>query len=189
MLASTSNQLRNRVKHLSDALNYFWIRWRDEYLVELRDVHRYTNLACSPSPQIVVGDVVIVHDEDFPRCSWKLGRVEKVFPGKDGRIRAAVVRLSTGKGTLRRPIQLLYPLEVHDEDNGATDASPDSRGTRTTTETASGTTSSNTEDVTDQGDSSTITSDGLRSPRTAALEARDRLKAMTLLDEDELERY
>ena len=40
MLASTSNQLRNRVKRLSNVLNYFWVRWSDEYLTGLRDVHR-----------------------------------------------------------------------------------------------------------------------------------------------------
>ena len=53
---------------------------------------------------------------------------------------------------------------------------------------------SNAEDVTNQCDSSIITvcndsrpSDGRRSRSTAAVEARDRLKAMTLRDEDELE--
>ena len=52
-------------------------------LTGLRDVHRYTNQACGPSPQIMVGDV-IVHDEDLPRSSGKLGRVEKVLAGQDG---------------------------------------------------------------------------------------------------------
>ena len=105
------------------------------------------------------------------------------------------MRLSTGQGRLRRPIQLLYPLEVRDEGDGANDAGPDSQGRRTTTpERTNGTAAGNTEDMTNQGDSSTITvfdnsrlSDGCRPRRTAALEARDRLKAMTLLDEDELE--
>ena len=32
-----------------------------------------------------------------------------------------MVRLSTGQRALLRPIQLLYPLEVRDEDDGATD--------------------------------------------------------------------
>ena len=38
--------------------------------------------------------------------------------GNDGSIRAATVQLSSGQGTLNRPIQLLYPLKVHEnEDN------------------------------------------------------------------------
>ena len=157
MLAFTSNQLKNRVRRLSDVLNYFWIQWRKEYLTGLRDVHRYTNQARGPSPQMIVGDAVIDHDEDFRCISWKLGRVEKLLSGQHGQIRAAVVQLSTGQETLRRPIQLLYPLDVRDEDDGTNDAGPDSRRTRITTEKANGTRASNTEDVTYQGDSSTIT--------------------------------
>ena len=111
-----------------------------------------------------------------------------------------MVRLSIVLRTLCRPIQLLYPLEIRDEDDGATDdgpndntnyAGPDIQGTRTTTERSEGTTSSHTEDVTNQGDSFTITvcddshpSDGQQSQRTTALEAKDHLKVMALQDED-----
>ena len=73
----------------------------------------------------MVGDVVIIHDEVLPRSSWKFERVEKVLSGRDGRIQAAVVQLSTGQGTLHRPIQLLYPLEVSDDNDGATVDGPD----------------------------------------------------------------
>ena len=79
----------------------------------------YTSQAHDPSPQIMAGDVVIVHDEDLPCSSWKLGRAEKVLAGRDGQIRAAMVWLSTGQGTLLWPIQLHYQLEVHDEDDQA----------------------------------------------------------------------
>ncbi|GFQ85554.1 hypothetical protein TNCT_444511, partial [Trichonephila clavata] len=34
----------------------------------------------------------------------------ELFPGRDGRTR--LVKLKTGKGTLLRPVQRLYPLEV-----------------------------------------------------------------------------
>lgn len=36
--------------------------------------------------------------------------VQKVFPGKDGVVRA--VRIKTGRGVLDRPIQHLYPMEL-----------------------------------------------------------------------------
>ena len=32
--------LTKRMRHLIDVMNHFWRRWRDEYLVELRDSHR-----------------------------------------------------------------------------------------------------------------------------------------------------
>lgn len=59
-----------------------------------------------------------MHDESLPHSFWKLARVEKLMTGNDRRIRAATLRLSTGQGTLNRPIQLLYPFEVYEsEDN------------------------------------------------------------------------
>ncbi|GAA6087156.1 uncharacterized protein LOC109098335 [Tachysurus ichikawai] len=42
-----------------------------------------------------------------------LGKIEDVFLGRDGLIRACSVRTSLGT-VLRRPVQLLYPLEISD---------------------------------------------------------------------------
>eukprot|EP00731_Ephydatia_muelleri_P033093 Em0025g49a len=55
-----------------------------------------------------------LHDADHSRVLWKTGIVEKLITGRDGVTRGAVVRLSSAKGpvTLRRPLQLLYPLEM-----------------------------------------------------------------------------
>ena len=111
----TPTQLSDRVKRLNSALNHFWTRWRDEYLLELRTAHRHADHSHTPYSSISIGDMVIIHDESLPRGFWKLGRVEELISGRDSKIRAAVVRLSSGSGTLRRPIQLLYPLEIHSE--------------------------------------------------------------------------
>ena len=49
---------------------------------------------------------------------WKLGKVEELIVGKDSVIRGAVVRISrSGKPSvlLKRPLQLLYPLEVQSQ--------------------------------------------------------------------------
>ena len=37
----TPTDLSKRIKYLNKVLNQFWKRWRDEYLLELRDIHRY----------------------------------------------------------------------------------------------------------------------------------------------------
>nr|CAI5839886.1 unnamed protein product [Callosobruchus analis] len=42
---------------------------------------------------------------------WKMVRVTQVFQGRDGKIRACEVKTADGM-ILRRPIQLLYPLEI-----------------------------------------------------------------------------
>ena len=67
---------------------------------------------------IAIGDVVIVKDEHLPRGHWKLGVVQKVLTGRDGLTRAAVVKVAGSnrqQSTLKRPIQLLYPLEIRSD--------------------------------------------------------------------------
>jgi hypothetical protein len=56
------------------------------------------------------GDVVIVSSDNKNRGAWPLAVVEETYPGKDGVVRA--VRLKTKNGTLERPVQLLYPMEL-----------------------------------------------------------------------------
>ena len=36
------------------------------------------------------GDIVVVHDESYPRAFWKLARVKKLIIGKDGLLQRAV---------------------------------------------------------------------------------------------------
>lgn len=79
------------MKRLNGAPNYFWARWHDEYLLELRDAHRNANHSHVPSPSVSVGDVVVVHEEGLPQGFWKLGKIEEVIPGRDGKVRGAVV--------------------------------------------------------------------------------------------------
>ena len=81
----------------------------------MRESHRY--LATPKNkPPIREGDVVLVEDRDQPRGFWRLARVQKLLTGKDDQVRGAEVRVSTPTGqiTLRRPVQVLYPLELKD---------------------------------------------------------------------------
>ena len=110
----SASQLTKRMKHLASVLNHFWKRWRSEYLNELRESHRYV-ARNTKSTHIATGDVVIVHNESLPRGLWKLGRVQEVFPGADGLPRSALVRVASRNKQhtlLKRPVQLLYPLEI-----------------------------------------------------------------------------
>ena len=67
----SSMELSKRMNHLSNVMNHFWRRWRDEYLTELRNSHRHSAKNAVPTP-VAVGDMVVVHDEDLPRGLWKL---------------------------------------------------------------------------------------------------------------------
>ena len=68
------------------------------------------------SPRVNEGDVVIVHDDSLPCGLWKLGRIQELYTGGDNLPRSALVRVATRDRQhtfLRRPLQQLYPLEIH----------------------------------------------------------------------------
>ena len=82
-----------------------------EYLTALRERHNLTHQ--TKKFKVLLGDVVIAKSDDKNRGNWPLAIVQRVFPGKDGVIRA--VKLKTAKGTLKRPVQHLYPMELASE--------------------------------------------------------------------------
>jgi len=107
-----STELSRRQKHLDLILKHFWSCWRNEYLSELREHHH--GKTSTQSRVIRQGDVVGIHDNCLPRQRWKLGTVQELIHGRDGLVRAAIVRvLSKGVTTeIKRPVQRLYPVEV-----------------------------------------------------------------------------
>lgn len=100
--------LRKRAKYLNKCKEVMWNRWTREYLRSLREQHRQAGgeQTCHPN----IGDIVIVKDENKNRHLWKLGIVSKLIKGKDGIVRGA--QLKTTNGSIERPIQLLYHLEL-----------------------------------------------------------------------------
>lgn len=91
-------------------VNMFWKKWSREYLLFLRSTH-----CVKPTGKISefkVDDIVLVNDDKLPRHFWKMGRVTAVFPGRDGKIRSCEVKTNTS--VIRRPVQLLYNLEINE---------------------------------------------------------------------------
>ena len=60
-----------------------------------------------------LGDVVMIKGEEKNRGHWKIGIANHLYIGKDSIIRVAQLRI--GKRLIDRPIQPLYPLELHCE--------------------------------------------------------------------------
>ena len=103
-----------RAKYLSTVLAHFRERFMKEYLTEVREHHRST--AGGQSKEISTGDVVTVLKEKAPRQTWRIGHVQKLLKGADGKVRSAQVKVAGEGGrmlVLRRPIQKLFPLESH----------------------------------------------------------------------------
>ena len=77
---TSGDTLQKRARHLNNVINHFWSRWVKEYLLELRNAHRYPNTRGQPS-SVQEGDVVVVQDTDLPRGFWKIARVIKLLTG------------------------------------------------------------------------------------------------------------
>ena len=118
---STPDVLSKRARYLQEKITHFWKRWRQEYLTELRESHRYHHgKTIKPNP-VTVGEVVLIHKDGTPRSFWKLGRVKELLVGPDGKPRGAILKVA-GKGqrtTLKRSLRLLYPLEVTGQPDNA----------------------------------------------------------------------
>lgn len=83
----------------------WWERWQREYLAELRSA----SLKSSANTTIKEGDIVLLGDKTH-RAYWKLCNVEKIFPGRDGLVRACLLK-TPDRQLIRRPVQLLYSME------------------------------------------------------------------------------
>jgi len=94
-------------------LKHFWSKWSDKYLLQLCERY-FTTDKVGVSLALTPGEVVLIHDEDYPRTQWRLGRVVEVLESSDGQIRGAVLKFSTNGqvSTLKKPITCFCPLEI-----------------------------------------------------------------------------
>ncbi|XGW34314.1 hypothetical protein V3C99_018287 [Haemonchus contortus] len=93
----------------------FWQIWQAEYLTSLREKHDSAldhKKGCNKEPR--KGQHVLICEAILPRHSWKTGIVEKLVMNNQGIVREAVIRLADRR-LIRRPINLLVPLELEDE--------------------------------------------------------------------------
>ena len=85
---NSAKGLSKRQKHMNLVIDYFWKRWRRKYLTELREHHHGRKE--SEKRRVQEGDVVCVHEDLTSRQNWKVGVVQKLIPGRDGRVRGGV---------------------------------------------------------------------------------------------------
>ncbi|XP_030841811.1 uncharacterized protein LOC115924133 [Strongylocentrotus purpuratus] len=90
-----SSKRWRQMQYLADI---FWKRWVREYLPALQQRQKWLQ----PQRSLKVGDIVLIADQNAPRCSWPMARVEDVYPDSRGLVRSA--RLKTKMTTLTRPV-------------------------------------------------------------------------------------
>ena len=116
--------VQNRVKEITETKDIsfryvitsqnpaaLWQVWKDDYLLNLRErsqTHvKGPQIQAAEEPK--VGSVVLLK-EDLPLGVWKMGKITELISSSDGKFRTAKVLLPTKK-VLKRPLNLLYPLE------------------------------------------------------------------------------
>lgn len=102
---STVFNPRRRWRRVQELVRHFWHRWLREWLPSLNARKKWFR----EQENFQEGDVVIVMSPETPRGRWPLGRITKVYPGQDGKVR--VVDVQVGKSVMRRPVVKLCPLE------------------------------------------------------------------------------
>ena len=98
---NVSKEIQQRKKWLSSMNDL----WKKEYLHQVLGSQGEV-WTTRPNP-LKEREIVLVADDREKRLNWRLGVVQKLHIGRDGRCRAAVVRVKSG--LLRRPI---YKLEI-----------------------------------------------------------------------------
>lgn len=101
-----SDAYRKRWRFVQHIASQFWKRFVKEYLPELNKRSKWTDLKSN----LRVGELVIIAERGMPRGVWPLGRVVKVFPGRDGFVRSAIIK--TRASEFCRPITQVIRLEL-----------------------------------------------------------------------------
>ena len=113
-LISTNQSLARKSRHHKHVLQQLTNQWRREYLIELKERSHVESKGINKR-RISIGDLVLLKNDSTSRAFWKLGKVEELIPGRDGNVRAAVVKAVSDTGRpsqLRRVVQHLVPIEV-----------------------------------------------------------------------------
>lgn len=97
---------KKRWRRVQELVRHFWHRWLREWILSLSLRRKWFN----EENNIKVGDVVLLISSDSTRAQWPLGRVIKVYPGKDGYVRS--VKLQVAEKQYVRPLVKLCPLEL-----------------------------------------------------------------------------
>lgn len=86
----------------------FWSRWIKEYRPLLLKRNKWHDN--SKDPNLKIGDVVLILDDNMIRGQFIRGIVIKVYPDKEGRVRVAQVKTNTG--VYKRPVTKLAKIDT-----------------------------------------------------------------------------
>ncbi|XP_055701634.1 uncharacterized protein LOC129800889 [Phlebotomus papatasi] len=91
-------------QHCQKIVESFAKMWKRDYLTALQKRNKWF----AESPNLKIGDIVTIYEDNAPPLSWPLGRIIETHPGQDGRVR--VVTVQTPRGVYKRSIHKLSKL-------------------------------------------------------------------------------
>ena len=107
----SGSELRRSKDSLRPLVDTFWQRWRSEYVASLQKRSKWL----SRSPNIKIGDLVLLVDEAHPRETWPLALVMDTITSEDGLVRRVQLRTSSNR-SLERDIRKIVLLEREGDD-------------------------------------------------------------------------
>lgn len=88
-----TNNPRHRFEFIQRITDSFWRRWTRDYFPGLIVQQKWH----TERRNLMEGDVVIIQDSNQIRGKWRLGKISKVFPGQDGKVRRVHVQYKNPK--------------------------------------------------------------------------------------------
>lgn len=96
----------SRWQHIQKLKQHFWKRWQREYLQQLQGRVKWR----SSDDNLKPSTLVLLIEDNTPSFQWPIARVLEVYPGEDGIVRVALIKISSN--TYKRPIKKLCPLPI-----------------------------------------------------------------------------
>ncbi|XP_048478170.1 uncharacterized protein LOC125488763 [Plutella xylostella] len=100
-----------RYDRVEQMRQHFWRRWSKEYVSELQIRSKWK----TREQDLQIDMMVLIKEDNTPPLRWRLGRIVRTYPGKDGVSRVADIR--TARGIIQRTFAKICPLPMQaDED-------------------------------------------------------------------------
>lgn len=94
----------SRWKRTQARTKQLWEKWSQYYLLSLQRQQKWH----SASQNLKIVLLVLIKETNLPPAQWRVGRIVKLYPGRDNRVRVVDVR--TGAGLYKRAIHNVCPF-------------------------------------------------------------------------------
>lgn len=97
-----------RFERITQIRQHFWKRFSLEYVTSLQNRTKWFR----KKPEIKIGQLVMLKDENLPSYCWRTGRIVKLYPGKDNVVRVVLIKMPDGQEFKRDSQKIsILPLE------------------------------------------------------------------------------